>query len=127
MCTMLDEMRSGNWAGITTQLSNDINNMLRENNINPRLCPQPPQQMSIVEHRLQMPAMPSILSFFADVSITRQFMINVIGLSIASLLVKSKMIILVPLNLCMVILTLSLLTDKTKRSLLSHLLSYQEL
>ena len=68
MCTMLDEMRTENWAGITTQLGNDINTMLRDNNMNPDRCPQPPQQMSIVEHPIQMPAMPSILSFFADVS-----------------------------------------------------------
>ena len=68
MCTMLEEMRSENWAGITSQLGDDINDMLRENNMDPGLCPQPPQQMSIVEHRIRMPAMPSILSFFADVS-----------------------------------------------------------
>ena len=70
MCTMLDEMSTENWAGITSQLGNDIKDMLRENNMNPGVCPQPPQVISIVEHRLSLPAMPLILSFFADVSKT---------------------------------------------------------
>ena len=69
MCTMLREMKTENWAGMTSQLSEDIRNMLIDHNMNPDGCPQPPQQLSIVRYPLRLPEIPTILSWFSDVSI----------------------------------------------------------
>ena len=73
MCTMLREMKTENWAGMTSQLSEDIRNMLIDHNMNPDGCPQPPQQLSIVRYPLRLPEIPTILSWFSDVSIITIF------------------------------------------------------
>ncbi|XP_060604984.1 ganglioside GM2 activator-like [Ruditapes philippinarum] len=66
MCTLLDDMVSENWMGITRNLSQDIQTMLRNNGMNPGLCPQPPQTVSILRNRIQLPTIPAVLFWFAE-------------------------------------------------------------
>lgn len=66
MCTMLEEMISDNWMGITRTMAMDIKQMLINNGLQPGLCPQPPQSIRLNSERIRLPRMPAALYWFAE-------------------------------------------------------------
>jgi len=69
ICTVVDDMIAGDWAGITADLGNQIKTMLQQNGVVYNKCPQPAQTLAIKDYVIHLPKVPSVLSFFASVRI----------------------------------------------------------
>ncbi|KAH3747612.1 hypothetical protein DPMN_182040 [Dreissena polymorpha] len=67
MCTLLDEMVASNWLGISHQVGQGIQRMLEDSGVNPGLCPQPPQVITIDHRPLPLPTIPPALYWFVEV------------------------------------------------------------
>lgn len=65
LCTTVNQMITENWAGIMAGMGKQINTMLSGVGVNASQCPQPARDLHINDFTLQLPSMPSILSFFA--------------------------------------------------------------
>ncbi|XP_060063039.1 ganglioside GM2 activator-like [Ylistrum balloti] len=68
LCTLLDTMISENWATITTDLGTQVKTMLSSAGIsfNPGLCPLPVSQLDLNKYPLNLPSVPSVLSWLAS-------------------------------------------------------------
>lgn len=66
MCTMLDDMVTQDWLGITHKLGQTIQSMLTKNGLNPGLCPQPPGMINVTRNVIELPKMPAALYWFAE-------------------------------------------------------------
>lgn len=65
---MVDDMITQDWAGLMGNIGNQIKTMLQANNVTYNQCPQQPRTLSIRNYLIRMPEMPSVLSWFAAVS-----------------------------------------------------------
>ena len=69
ICTVLDDMITGNWAGVSADLGNQVKTMMQQNGVVYNKCPLPAQTVSIKDYVLHLPKVPSIISIFASVRI----------------------------------------------------------
>jgi len=67
--TVVDEMITGDWAGVTADLGNQIKTMLQQNGVVYSTCPQTAQTLTIKDYVIHLPKVSSIVSYFLLVSI----------------------------------------------------------
>jgi hypothetical protein len=62
-------MITGDWAGVTAYLGNQIKTMLQQHGVVYSTCPQPAQTLTIKDYVIHLPKVSSIVSYFLLVRI----------------------------------------------------------
>ena len=64
-------MEEGNWGGIGTDLASQLKDLMNYDNTT--VCPVLPYRMTVTDHTMEIPEMPAVLSFLAEVTLLPAF------------------------------------------------------